>query len=141
MITLNVFILSIYLAVSHLDAAEPLKITFQDLDRVNSPQEIIIRGFLYQAPDGRWVLAAESNLRSCCVGATHKASSQLQLKGSFDRQKTNQVITVRGTLQQQDRHYILSDVQEMPSGSSQHWIIYIILGCTGLWGLWKISKK
>lgn len=51
-----------------------------------------IRGFLYRSQDGRWVLASEPNLKSCCVGSEAKAMQQIIVDGRFEKQSLEPVI-------------------------------------------------
>lgn len=46
-------------------------------------QEIKIRGFLYQQENGLLILAAEPNLKSCCVGNINKKDRQIIVEGSI----------------------------------------------------------
>ena len=117
---LNVFILSIYLAIAST-------VTFQDLEQQKLPCDIVIRGFLYQHPDGSWILAAEPNLHSCCIGAKHKDHSQVFLIGNFEEGQTNQIATLQGTLYRQDTRYVLHDVREISSSSSYKYLIIFVL--------------
>ncbi len=48
------------------------------------PQPVRIRGFLYQAADGRLILAAEPNLKSCCVAAAAMQQRQILVTGTVD---------------------------------------------------------
>lgn len=85
----------------HQTMKEPISITFDQLDQgfsfwqVNKSlsekvealqnQTVQIRGFLYHKLDeeGMWVLAAEPNLKSCCVGNKDKAGRQLIVNGDM----------------------------------------------------------
>lgn len=81
-----------------------IKIGFEDLicsDPEHCPyedQEVKIRGFLYQMPEGQWLLAAQPNLRSCCVGSELKRDSQIFLEGNVALAETKSTILVKGTL-------------------------------------------
>lgn len=61
-------------------------------------REVQIRGFLYQKEDGSWILAAEPNLRTCCVGAPGKAKGQIALADDFSATPTKRVVTLQGSL-------------------------------------------
>lgn len=48
-------------------------------------QQVKIRGFLYSVQEGKWVLAAEPNLKSCCIGSSNKIAQQLIVSGEFPK--------------------------------------------------------
>ncbi len=59
-------------------------------------KEVIIRGFLYQGSDGGWILAAEPNLRTCCVGASAKVMQQIFLNDKFIGESQQRAVTLQG---------------------------------------------
>jgi hypothetical protein len=75
----------------------PTTCTFFTLDTISDGTLIEIRGFLYQADDSRTILAAEPNLKSCCVGSASKRHKQLLVDGNFT---TNNAfpVTLQGNL-------------------------------------------
>jgi hypothetical protein len=50
----------------------------QDLMKYHN-QKVCIRGFLYRTPEGITYLAAEPDLKTCCVGSQAKISRQIML--------------------------------------------------------------
>lgn len=58
-------------------------------------RNVRIRGFLYQTQDGRWILSAEPNLKTCCVGSPAKALQQILVTGDFAKE-TLEPVTVEG---------------------------------------------
>lgn len=79
-------------------SGDPISTSFQELSKpglVN--QEIALRGFLYFNQD-HWILAAESNLKSCCVGTIQKSNSQIILDSNLDRPPASKVVLIQGTL-------------------------------------------
>lgn len=57
------------------------EVSFKDDLAVYHQREIKIRGFIYQADNGRVILAEAPDLKSCCVGAQHKVARQLVVTG------------------------------------------------------------
>lgn len=75
--------------------SEPGEVSLLELERVDLslPKRVHIRGFLYRTEKGEWVLAAEPNLKSCCIGK----KSQVQVIGDFPNSfKT--AVTLEGDL-------------------------------------------
>lgn len=85
-----------------LRAELPL-ITFQDDFAKYEGQQISIRGFLYQTADDRWILAAEPNLKSCCIGTEHKSRPQIQILGDFTKEHLDRVLTLQGLMSSDSR--------------------------------------
>lgn len=94
---MSAIILGIWLAFTPLGFDQ---LAQKDFDR----QEIEIRGFLYQATDGRWLLAEEPNLKTCCVGASHQATRQVTLHGEGDSFPIGFAVTVQGILHHHPRY-------------------------------------
>lgn len=55
-------------------------LSFHDLGTLNTQEEILIRGFPYVTTEGKVILSSEPNMKSCCVGASHKVDSQILLE-------------------------------------------------------------
>jgi hypothetical protein len=75
-------------------------------------KRIKIRGFLYLSPSGDWILAAEPDLKSCCIGSKSKANQQIFLDGHFDPQLVNYAHEISGVIHidakdQEERYYYL----------------------------------
>lgn len=64
-----------------------------------SHQKVRIRGFIFKSDSGEWILAAEPNLKSCCVGSRERANQQIVILGEVGEiGMSGQVIDVEGTL-------------------------------------------
>ena len=60
-------------------------------------QQVRIRGFLYKADDGRLILAAEPNLKSCCVASTTTINRQIIVSTDADLSpKQNVAVLMEG---------------------------------------------
>src|ERR1700721_3140065 len=46
-------------------------------------KEIQISGFLYQKESGKWILASQPNLKSCCIGSRDRIFQQIALADDF----------------------------------------------------------
>ncbi len=75
-------------------------ITFNELSHVTltNPIETEIRGFAYQDGEGRWILAEQPNLRSCCIGSSTKAFNQIYLETEITGLESNTPVHLVGTL-------------------------------------------
>jgi len=65
---------------------------------------VTLRGFLYQTPDGVWVLSQEPNLKSCCVGSDSKVKDQIYLFGELPESPPNTVAEVTGVFRLSQKH-------------------------------------
>lgn len=95
-----------------------LFLTWDQIDRSapqTYPEEVVLRGFVYQAKNGDWILSPEPNLRSCCVGAAHKNDQQIVLQGDFSKSPSHQVINVKGQLSTLNSGQIQKIVMQNPS--------------------------
>lgn len=59
---------------------------------------VCIRGFLYRKEPELWVLAAEPNLKSCCIRAETQRFQQIHLIGDASKIDTSRAVTLQGTL-------------------------------------------
>lgn len=74
--------------------------TFLDLEtHVQNGQLIEIRGFLYETEQKQLILAAEPNLKSCCVGSHSKRQKQLLVSGDVKEGISSMsAVTLKGEL-------------------------------------------
>lgn len=79
------------------------EIAFFQLEGFTPEQGIVyeIRGFLYKTEKQQYILAAEPNLKSCCVGSASKRNKQILVSGTIDPQLFNsdRPITLKGLLE------------------------------------------
>lgn len=62
-------------------------------------QEVSLRGFLYETQEGGRILAAEPNLKSCCVGAADRQERQVWVLGpDVTLPSMARVVVLRGRL-------------------------------------------
>ena len=72
------------------------ELSFEALADAAYPREVTLRGFLYRTQAGDLVLAAEPNLKSCCVGAQHKVKKQIFVEGHIENPIAGQVYVLQG---------------------------------------------
>ena len=93
-------------------------------------KEITIRGFLYRTDDS-WILAAQPNLRSCCVGQGAAAKNQISVVG-FTSDIDNRVsaVELKGTFKIDDRgRYLLENGSIVQDENHQYRnVLFLILG-------------
>ncbi len=61
-------------------------------------QKISIKGFLYKNNNENWILAAEPNLKSCCVGSQLKQNSQIIIYGDLPTIPSSRATLIQGKL-------------------------------------------
>ena len=99
-------------------------------------QEVRVRGFLYRDQEGRYVLAAEPNLRSCCMG--HAAKPHLYLQGAFPAPLPVQLVEVQGVLKRGnlEKAQLVSE----PAGALS-WALGAGLGVVVLFQLYRWKRR
>ncbi|WP_068471294.1 hypothetical protein [Candidatus Protochlamydia phocaeensis] len=93
--------LLIGLWMAALSAQQPETVSFEQLldpakRAAYQNQFIQIKGFPYQTSGGQWILAAQPNLRSCCIGTQATISNQLFLKMPLADLPTQHALFIRG---------------------------------------------
>lgn len=58
--------------------------------------EVRMRGFVYRAEDGRWVLSPEPQLKTCCIGSGPKIAQQVILSQPDEGYTEHKAITLQG---------------------------------------------
>lgn len=97
-----------------LMSSEPA--TFHQIAQLSDQTAIKIRGFLYENPQGGWILAAEPNLKSCCIG--NKMDKQIFIENFLALPNTEQIVELDGilsvvTLTNGQRQYFLNQAKQM----------------------------
>lgn len=59
-------------------------------------QTVSIKGYVFEAPAGDWVLAGEPSLRSCCIGSEKEVFNQVYLECKKDPTYHNKEVIVEG---------------------------------------------
>ncbi len=81
------------------------KHTFGQQEIVLTPEGLVsVRGFLYQTPEGFWVLSQEPDLKSCCKGSKGKVMEQIYLEGGLPIEGSESVVLVSGIFNINPKH-------------------------------------
>lgn len=99
------FLTSLISLLSTLEANSPQPLTFLNLGDADfqslQGKRVEIRGFLYKNGRDEWILAAEPNLKTCCMGSKEKRDRQLLIIDQIDDLPTPlplTAITLQGDL-------------------------------------------
>lgn len=110
------------------------------------PQKIQIRGFLY-SKDSAYILAAEPDLRSCCVGSAAKRHAQVLILGNIETALNRSTpILLEGTFSHHPDHpfpYHLESAQVVPEEPPSYApvvLISVILLLISIWILTRLRR-
>src|SRR5262249_33551792 len=96
--------------------------SFQDLSTTSfHNREVAIRGFLYAGKDGRRILSAEPNLKTCCIGSAHKAQSQIIVDSTLHVLPSSRAVTLQGTLTMENGAFHLKNAQAIAETGINYW--------------------
>lgn len=100
---------------------------WEEMKRAQEGATVELKGYLFQAVDGEWILSAESDLKACCVGSADKQASQIRLQGEFSLRPTHKPLEVRGILHREEGRYFLAEAQSVPADSFPLWTFCVLL--------------
>lgn len=111
---------------------QSISINFFNLGEVaqHNGQLVTIRGFLYESPEASMVLAAEPNLKSCCVGSASKREKQLLVVGDLDSTDGGgNAVTLQGNLvvAMGDKFPLrLENARVVPQKDQCYWVLGLV---------------
>ena len=106
--------------------------TDTDLSSISNGEELSLRGFLYKTDQGEWILSAEPNLKSCCVGTKSKAQSQVALSGNLDESHLQKAVTVKGNWSKEPRYQIKNAEIEVGAQWEFLWVFPLLIAAAFL---------
>lgn len=138
----------IHFAMSFFLLTASLSLSFDDLSDAKAIEQadgssVRMRGFLYHKDDGTWILAAQPDVRSCCVGSKENAQRQVIVQGNILKDNYLSVVALEGTFKSHPNFYVLSDASFIDSSHTQKPIAtFIVIGLVGVClSLWYYRKK
>lgn len=126
----------------HLSLDHPIEI---EMAKNLHNQQVIVRGFLYQNSENKWILAHQPNLKSCCIGKEALMSQQIFVEGSMS--PTLQAVTLQGRFQVNPTFnqngnfkemYFLDQAIVVSSDYSYGIYLLILLMCAGFFLFFKL---
>lgn len=117
-------------ALSFFDLKEAIPDTIIEKERFYSPlqnlhgQEITIKGFVYHK-EGQWILSAEPNLKSCCIGTSQNLLKQIYLDHYESDGNSQHLVTLQGNFvinpqwnnKELESFYFLTHTKVIPSSN------------------------
>lgn len=67
--------------------------------RTMDRQIVTVRGFWYPLNEHEGILAAQPNLKSCCIGSSDKIYKQIIVKNAPSQFPLNQIVTLHGVFE------------------------------------------
>ena len=137
--TISAFLLFLCCLAADLQGEQ--RVSFHELSHEVNENQIEICGFIYQADDGRTILASQPDLKSCCVGTSQKMRQQLVIEDLDRLPSTNQAVTLRGTfyLDPESGQQVLRQSVIIPKGSRLH--LWLAGGTAGLIATFFLLRK
>jgi len=91
-------------------------------------QEVQVRGFLYHAEDGRWILSDRPGLKCCCVS---KQKNKIIIDGPIDFEGSCRPVVVKGVLRMQSDQMHLTQsalvTESLPWGAMIPVVLILVL--------------
>ena len=103
-------------------------------------KEIIIKGFLKKGLNNNFVLSANPETKSCCVGKKENQAKEIALEGSFPENLINKVVKIRGFLSILDNQKKI-DLPVIIHNNSKSYLTYFVFSITIIVIIFKFSKK
>jgi hypothetical protein len=138
---LTYFLIGYFICIFNLNAEmQPRQLTFFDLHEntgLKNGEFVQIRGFLYKTDRGESLLAAEPDLKSCCVGTTLKRDKQLLIIGEIESKNYSKIpVTLQGDLivdLERPFRYHLEKVAVVEENKQWNilWVIIALVLCAG----------
>jgi len=103
---------------------------WENLCALKEGDALALKGFLYQANSGEWILSSEPHLKSCCIGSQDKQHIQVHLVGDYSTYSTNQPMTVQGDLRiSPEGRFQLVNIKATQSDGFPFWTAGAFLLC------------
>ncbi len=109
-------------------------VAWGDLPQVAENSQIELRGFVYAKEDGQHVLAAQPNLRSCCLDH-NKNKEIVYLTGGLPNWNSTRAVTLQGQLSSQNgvRTLIDAKIVEKKTSYGIIWSLFLMIIVGLLW--------
>jgi hypothetical protein len=108
---------------------------WEKLTEAQEGERLSLKGFLFQAKDGRWILANKPDLKNCCIGSVHEQKTQVALQGDFSRYSAQVPLQVRGIFHMATTGaYALSDTEVIQKGGFPIWTAGALVICLMAFG-------
>lgn len=104
--------------------------------------EVQVRGFLYRANDGRWILSDQPGLKSCCVGSASKIQSQVVVDGPLEFEGSARPVVLKGTLSvhPQGTHLSHPILVEESANWGMSWVLLFAFGIGVFYFFWRKKR-
>ncbi len=109
--------------ISPLDVASPA--SFLENLAAYIDQEVEVRGFVREAPNGGWLLCDQPNVKSCCMGKTHLIHRQIGLPENFSADVTK-AVTLQGLLRVDEGYRLSLKEAKLAEAKRAEWPSWLI---------------
>lgn len=120
-------------------------LSFDDLNDPEKMAAVIdspatLRGFLHRK-DSMWILAAEPNVKSCCIANANQATKQIILEGDFSTLSQQTVVKIEGLLTYKQPFYHLQKASVVHSKNGSFPFITILAGFLTMGGGYLLFRR